>query len=282
MAFEGWNDAADAASGAVAYLSRALRARKVGHLDPEDFYDFTETRPEVRSGGRAGQRIRWPEVRLAAAQVPSGDRDLLLMWGPEPNLRWRSFTAAVLRVARETEVELAVSLGALLADVPHSRPVRVTGAAPNRELAQRLGVQRSKYEGPTGILGVLGEALTGAGIPSVSLWANVPHYVPQSPSPKATLALVERVSRLTDVTVDILELQLAAAAYERQVNELVAADEDVAAYVGRLEDDAAQSEGSSDEAAAEQARVTEPSPREMERLAADVERFLKDQGPSQS
>jgi hypothetical protein len=282
LAFEGWNDAADAASGAVTFLARSVGARAVGHLDPEEFYDFTTVRPEVRPTNRIGRRIRWPRVRIAAARLPDAHRDALLVWGPEPQLRWRTFSASLLGLARELEVEMVVELGAMLADVAHSRPVRVTGSAPTRELTKSLGLLRSRYEGPTGILGVLGDTFDQAGIPTVSLWANVPHYVPQGPSPKATLALVGRVAELLGISPNTLELELAAAAYERQVNELVAADDEVAAYVGHLEDDpddeADELDADRNEADdGDRPRLSEPHPADLERLTSEVERFLRRQ-----
>lgn len=236
VAFGGWNDAADAATGAVEYLVRTWSARVFADIDPEDFFDFTVSRPQIRLEEGLTRRVEWPTTTLAAASVPGTRRDVVLLQGTEPGLRWRHFTQAVVGVAADLGVEMVVGLGALLADVPHTRPVKVTGTALDGGLVARLGLQQSRYEGPTGILGVLHDALRTAHIPSVSLWANVPHYVAQSPSPKATLALVERTAGLLGTRVDVVDLQVATSAYERQINELVAADDDAAAYVARLEE----------------------------------------------
>ena len=266
-AFEGWNDAADGASTAARYLARAWGARPFGAIDPEEFYDFTVTRPQVRLVDGVTRRIDWPEARLAAASLPGKPHDVVFLHAAEPQLRWRTFAATVVGVATALDVELAVTLGALLADVPHTHPVRVTGTAANQQLATRLGLQRSRYEGPTGIVGVLQEALGRAGIASASLWATVPHYVSGTPSPKATLALVERATALLGVAIDTVDLEVAASAYERQVSEVVADDEDMAAYVRRLEDQDSEEE------------VPDvPSPEE---LADEVERFLREQPPTE-
>ena len=266
-AFEGWNDAADAATGAVDYLARSWSAQPFAEIDPEEFYDFTSVRPESRLDETGGRRIEWPGVRFSSASVPRGGRDVILMSGQEPQLKWRSFSAAVADLADDLGVEMVLNLGALLADVAHTRPVRVTGTTAHPELGSELGLGRSGYEGPTGILGVLQDTLGRAGIPAASLWANVPHYVAQSPSPKATLALVERATRLLRANVDVVELQLASAAYDRQVDELVAADEDASAYVARLERDG---EG--------QADLPDMAPLSAEELALEAERFLREQG----
>ncbi|HZD64766.1 MAG TPA: PAC2 family protein, partial [Acidimicrobiales bacterium] len=236
VAFAGWNDAADAATGAADYLAQSWQARTFADLDPEEFFDFTVTRPQIRLEDGLTRRLEWPTTTLAAASVPGADQDLVLLRGPEPGLRWRTYAQAVLGVANDLGVELVVGLGALLADVPHTRPVKVTGTAMDQGLVDRLGLRRSRYEGPTGMLGVLHDAFAGADIPTASLWAAVPHYVAQSPSPKATLALVEHAAALLGTSVDATDLQVAASSYERQVDELVAADEDAAASVARLEE----------------------------------------------
>src|SRR5688572_30483859 len=233
-AFEGWNDAADAASTAVRYLRDRWSARPFATIDHEDFYDFTATRPQVRLVNGLTRRIEWPETELSWASLPGTSREVVILLGHEPQLKWRTFTEQVVSVATELQVELIVILGALLADVPHSRPVRVTGTAADAELVRRLDLGRSTYEGPTGIVGVLHEAFSKSHLPSASLWAAVPHYVAATPSPKASLALVERAVDLLSTTVDTEDLAIAAADYERQVNEVVAADDDVVAYVRRL------------------------------------------------
>ncbi len=264
-AFEGWNDAGDGASAAAGYLARRWNANEFASIDPEEFYDFTSTRPQVRIVGSGSRAIDWPENTFAAASLPDADRDVILLRGVEPQLRWRTFTSLVVDVAQSLGVELLVSLGALLAEVPHTRPVRVTGTAFDRDLAGRLGLQPSRYEGPTGIVGVLSDAFGKAGIPTASLWASVPAYVGSTPSPKATLALVTRVSELLDIAVPTVDLDVAAAAYERQVNEVVAADEDATAYVRSLEE--------FDDAPDDDFDLEEVDP---DSLADEVERFLRD------
>ncbi|MGH9300604.1 MAG: PAC2 family protein, partial [Acidimicrobiales bacterium] len=235
VAFEGWNDAADAASGAARFLSDGWNARPFADIDPEDFYDFTGTRPEVRLVDGMTRHIDWPANELSAASVPGANHDAAFLHGMEPQLKWRTFCHGIVAAAQSLGVEMVISLGALLADVAHTRPVRVTGTAGDQELIARLGLTRSHYEGPTGIIAVLHDAFAQAGIPSASLWAAVPHYVGQTPSPKATLALVERTASLLGTSVNVVELEIASAAYERAVGELVSADDDAQAYVRRLE-----------------------------------------------
>jgi predicted ATP-grasp superfamily ATP-dependent carboligase len=263
-AFEGWNDAGDGASLAVGYLAEAWSARRFATVDPEEFYDFTATRPQVRLGDDGARQIDWPSTELWAAGLPGTGRDVVLLRGVEPQLRWRTFCAAVVGVARTVGAELVVTLGALLADVPHTRPVRVSGMAHDPMLAERLGLHRSTYEGPTGIVGILHDACIRAGLPSASLWASVPHYVSQVPSPKAALALVERSAALVGTRVDPVELRAAALAYVEQVSERVADDEDAAAYVAQLE--------AADDEEQESASAL-PS---GDTLAAEVERFLRE------
>ena len=265
-AFEGWNDAADAASTAVRYLRDRWSARPFATIDHEDFYDFTATRPQVRLVNGLTRRIEWPETELSSAALPGTSRDVVVLLGHEPQLKWRTFTEQIISVASELNVELIVILGALLADVPHSRPVRVTGTAADAELVRRLDLGRSTYEGPTGIVGVLHEAFSKSHLPSASLWAAVPHYVAATPSPKASLALVERAVDLLSTTVDMEDLAIASADYERQVDEVVAADDDVVAYVRRLE-----SSTDDDDAVADLETVSGDA------LAAELERYLREQ-----
>lgn len=264
-AFEGWNDAADAASTAIGHLTTAWKARPFASIDSEDFFDFTLTRPRVRLDEGMVRRIEWPTTELRAAALPELSHDLVLLAGTEPQLRWRTFCSEIVGVMKELGVELMVTLGALLADVAHTQPVRVTGAAADPDLAERLHLSRSRYEGPTGIVGVLGDAAGKAGIPSASLWAAVPHYVGQTPSPKATLALLERTSALLGVPNRPGSLRSEADAYEARVTELVQSDPDIAEYVAQLErdeDEEPQLELSSGDS-----------------LAAEVERFLREHGP---
>ena len=263
-AFEGWNDAADAASSAARYLRDRWSARPFADIDPEEFYDFSSTRPHVRLVDGITRQIDWPSNELSAAELPGTSRDVVVLLGTEPQLRWRTFASEVVGLAGELKIELVVILGALLADVPHTRPVRVTGTAADDELVRRLDLAHSSYEGPTGIVGVLHDAFRRAELPSASLWAAVPHYVAATPSPKASLALIRRTTRLLSTSVATDELESAAADYERQVSEVVASDEDVSAYVSRLE--ASIDEG-------DLADMEMPS---GDALAAELERFLRD------
>jgi predicted ATP-grasp superfamily ATP-dependent carboligase len=234
-AFRGWNDGGQGASLAGAYLARAWAAVEFASIDPESFYDFQATRPMVSLVDGYTRKVEWPENTFLHAPLPGGARDAIILLGVEPNLRWRSFAAQVSGLANELHVELVVTLGSLLADVPHTRPAPVTGSANDRELIERLGLQASRYEGPTGIVGVLHDACMQAGIPSASLWAAVPHYVSLTPSPRAAKALVERLAGLLGADVDTAELDEAADSYAQQVSEAVASDEETSAYVQELE-----------------------------------------------
>lgn len=264
-AFEGWNDAADAASAAARYLSARWGARTFATIDSEEFFDFSSTRPEVRLTDGLAREIVWPSTDISFARVPGGDHDVVFVIGTEPQLRWRTYCDQVMGVARLLEVELIVTLGALLADVSHARPVRITGTAADPDLVKRLSLEHSTYEGPTGILGVLHDAANRAHIQSASLWAAVPHYVAATPSPKATLALVQRATRLLSLSVVTSQLEQEALDYERQVSEVVESDDDVAAYVRRLEEDRDDDDR---------------APLELQTgddLAAELEEFLKEQ-----
>jgi proteasome assembly chaperone (PAC2) family protein len=273
-AFEGWNDAGESATSAVRFLGRTLGARRLAHLDAEEFYDFTVARPHVRLDEGMTRSIEWPDPVIDVGRLDNG-RDVLLLTGIEPALRWRTFTGEVAALAAELGVELALTLGALLADVPHTRPVRVTGTATDADLANELGFTRSRYEGPTGILSVLLAACSDAGIRSASLWATTPHYLRETQSPKAALALVRRVAAMLETSFDTTELEQATVAYERQVDDMLAGEDDVADYVRRLEE-----EGLEDEGDGEAATFDLPS---TEELASEVERFLREQpGPGGS
>jgi predicted ATP-grasp superfamily ATP-dependent carboligase len=234
-AFRGWNDGAQGASLAGGYLAKIWNAQQFASIDPETFYDFQATRPMVSLVDGITRRIDWPENDFYSASPESLDRGALLLLGVEPSLRWKHFTGLVVDLAREHEVELVVTLGALLADVPHTRPSPVTGTATDPELVERLGLQTSRYEGPTGIVGVLHDAFRDASIPSVSLWAAVPHYVSLAPSPRAALALCERLGDPLDTRIETDELSQAVEAYTARVTEAVATDEDTAEYVQELE-----------------------------------------------
>ena len=234
-AFRGWNDGGQGASLAGGFLARTWQARKFADIDPESFFDFQATRPHVSLVDGVTRQIDWPETAFYHARPRRLDRDVVLLLGIAPNVRWRTFTNLVVGQAKELGVELVVTLGALLADVPHTRPSPVTGSASNPELVKELGLSTSRYEGPTGIVGVLHDACHKAGIPSASLWAAVPHYVSLTPSPRAAAALCERLATLLGIRIDTSELQQAADSYEEQVSQAVAADEETAAYVEELE-----------------------------------------------
>jgi predicted ATP-grasp superfamily ATP-dependent carboligase len=233
--FRGWNDGAQGATLAGGYLAKAWGAERFADIDPEDFFDFQATRPQVSLVEGFTRRVQWPETAFYHARIDGADQDAVLLLGIEPNLRWRTFTRLVTNLAKELGVELVVTLGSLLADVPHTRPAPVTGSASDPELVERLGLQASRYEGPTGIVGVLHDGCRSAGIPSVSLWAAVPHYVSLTPSPRAALALCDRLADLLGAEIDTAELAQSVESYVDQVSEAVAADSDTAAYVEELE-----------------------------------------------
>jgi proteasome assembly chaperone (PAC2) family protein len=234
-AFRGWNDGGQGASLAGAYLARAWEGIEFASIDPENFYDFQSTRPTVSLVDGHQRQIEWPENTFMYAPAPGSGRDAIILLGVEPNLRWRTFCEHVTHVATEFGVELVITLGSLLADVPHTRPAPVTGSATDPELIDLLGLQASRYEGPTGVVGVLHDACTQAGISSASLWAAVPHYVSLTPSPRAAKALVDRLADLLEADVDTAELDEAAESYAQQVSEAVASDEETSAYVQDLE-----------------------------------------------
>lgn len=234
-AFEGWGDAGDAASTAARHLRDRLGGTAFADIDPELYFDFSDTRPSVRliPGGR---EIEWPSTEFSAVVVESAPRDLVVLVGIEPQLRWRTFTEQILALIDALDVKMVVALGALIADVVHTRPATIYASGYDTGLNERLDLEPSTYEGPTGIIGVLHDALRRHGVPSLSLWGTVPGYVPGATSPKAALALVERVSRLLELTVPTTALEIGAAAYERQVSELVAENEETRAYVAQLEE----------------------------------------------
>ena len=233
-AFEGWTDAGGSASGAASYLATRWGGQEFADIDAEDFYDFTALRPQVRLRSDTSREIVWPRNRFLSASVP-GSRDVIIMVGTEPHLRWKSFSSCVTSVATEMGVRQVFTLGAMLADVAHTRPVPVRGSTADPRLAGQLGLRRPQYQGPTGIVGVLQDAFGQVSIPVGSLMAQVPHYIPGTPSPKATLAIVERVCDLLSTHVPTEELHRAAATYVTQVDEVVAADDEMAGYVRELE-----------------------------------------------
>ena len=265
-AFRGWNDAGDAASFAAEHLKREWSAEKLASIDPEEFYDFQAVRPHVRLTEGFTREISWPSNELWAARLEGSPHDVIVLIGTEPNNRWKTFSRLVVDIARQNGVKLVVTLGALLADVPHSRPVQITGTAVDTELVNRLHLQRSRYEGPTGIVGVLHDAFSSAGIDSASLWAAVPHYLAVTPNPKAALSLVRKALELVDAPANVDDLERATQVYEQRVTEVVASDDDVQAYVKLLEERA-------DEGAAGSIDSMEiPS---GDALAAELESFLR-------
>jgi predicted ATP-grasp superfamily ATP-dependent carboligase len=259
--FRGWNDGAQGATLAGGYLAKIWEAERFADIDPEGFFDFQSTRPHVSLVDGITRRIQWPETAFYHARIEGLDRDAVLLLGVEPSMRWRTFSGLITGLAKELGVEMVVSLGSLLADVPHSRPAPVTGNASDAELVDKLGLQTSRYEGPTGIVGVLHDACRRVGIPSVSLWAAVPHYVSLTPSPRAALALCERLGELLGTDIDTGELSQAVDGYVEQVSEAVAADAETAAYVEELEQ-----------------RADAIDPEELpsgDALAAELTRFLR-------
>jgi predicted ATP-grasp superfamily ATP-dependent carboligase len=267
-AFQGWNDAGDAASGAVSFLASSLGAQRFARIDSEEFYDFQANRPCIRFGDDERREIVWPTVEISEVHAPRAPRDLVLVQGVEPSMRWRAFSAHIVDLAEALGVQVVVTLGALLGDVPHTHPVSMTGHASDAALSERLGIAPSSYEGPTGIVGVLHSVCTSAGLPSASLWAAVPHYVAAAANPKAALALVRRVEGVVGVSVDVSELESAAADYERQVGLAVQSDPDIQAFVERLEQ-AAESEA-------------HDSPEDVpsgDMIAREFQRFLRQRGP---
>jgi predicted ATP-grasp superfamily ATP-dependent carboligase len=262
-AFRGWNDGAQGASLAASFLAQAWDARRFADVDPEEFFDFQATRPHVVLEGGLTRKINWPETAFYHAAVPGLERDAVLSLGVEPNLRWRTFSDEIVELAQELGVELVVTLGALLADVPHTRPAPVTGSASNPKLVEELGLASSRYEGPTGIVGVLHDSCRRADLPSASLWAAVPHYASLAASPKAALALCERLAGLLGTSFDLTDLERASAAYEAQVSEAVATDDETTAYVQQLEE---RRDALGDE-------LDVPS---GETLAAELTRFLRE------
>jgi proteasome assembly chaperone (PAC2) family protein len=267
-AFKGWNDAGEAASSAVAFMGASLDAARFATIDPEEFVDFQATRPQVKLVEGRTRQVEWPEWEVYEARVPRAPRDLVILTGPEPSYRWRSFCAQVVELAEALGVQMVVTLGALLADVPHSRPVGVTAHASDPALVERLSLQSPTYEGPTGIVGVLQTACAEAGMPAASLWAAVPHYVAVAPNPKGALAILRRLESLVGVTVDASDLESAAVDYERQVTRAVELDPEVQAFVERLERAADAEEGPTDLSQIPSGDV----------LAREFQRFLRQRG----
>ena len=234
-AFEGWNDAGDAASGAVEHLELIWDAQPLRAIDPDDYYDFQVNRPHVSLVDGVTRRVSWPTTRMSVCRPPGAAFDLVLVRGIEPNMRWQAFCDEILDVVRAVDVHVVVTLGALLSDTPHTRATQVTGTSYDQDSAQKYGLERSQYEGPTGIVGVLQDACVTAGIPAISFWAGVPHYVSQPPNPKATLALLHSVEEVLDVPVPLAELPQQADEWQKLVDEMAAEDDEVTEYIRNLE-----------------------------------------------
>lgn len=231
-AFDGWNDAGDAATWAVRHLDQRWEATFFAEIDPESFFDFASVRPVIELDGDS-RKLHWPANHFSSVTIP---RPIILLQGIEPQLRWRTFSEQVMTIAKTFDASMIITLGALLAETPHSRPVTLYGGTSDLDLQERLGLEKSSYEGPTGIVGVLNQAAQQAGIPIASVWAAVPNYVSGASSPKAALALLERLNELLSIPIEVTDLEIAASAYERQINELVAEDTDTANYVRTLEE----------------------------------------------
>jgi predicted ATP-grasp superfamily ATP-dependent carboligase len=268
--FQGWNDAGDAASSATAFLAQALGAERFAQVDTEEFYDFQANRPHVQIDETQARVISWPSVEIMEARAPRAPRDLVIVQGAEPSMRWRTFSALVVDLAEALDVQLVVTLGGLLADVPHSQPVAMTGFASDPAMIERLGLQASRYEGPTGIVGVLHAGCAQAGLPSASIWASVPHYVAAAASPKAALALLRKLELIVGVSVDVSELEQAASEYEHQVGLAVQSDPDIQAFVERLERRAAEE--------SEQSSIAAHDLPSGDLLAREFQRFLRQRG----
>ena len=263
-AFEGWNDAGEAATSAVKYFQDRFDAVKIGTIESEEFFDFTISRPVIEIPDEQ-REIIWPATKIYVAKMFESKNDLVIIRGHEPQLRWRTFTDQIIEIASTIESHMVVTLGSLLTDIPHSRPVKVFGSSDDSDLAQRLNLPPSTYEGPTGIVGVINSVLREKRIPSMSLWAGVPSYVSGANSPKAALALVERLAEVLQIGIACTDLEIASAAYERQINELVAEDMDTSEYVNQLEEDFDN-----------QSEVEEQNSN-PELLVSEVEDFLRNQ-----
>jgi proteasome assembly chaperone (PAC2) family protein len=266
-AFAGWNDGAGAATNALAGIAAALDADPFAHIDPEEFYDFQVNRPTIRLTEGQTREVEWPTNVFLAAEAPGAERDLALLSGIEPNNRWRGYTEAILACAERIGVEMVVTLGALIADVPHTRPVPITGLASDPELVERLNLSRSNYEGPTGIVGVLHDACRQRGLVSASLWAAIPHYVATVPNPKAALALLRRLEGFTGVALEASELEESAGDYEQQIDRAVEANPEISQLVRQLEE--AQEEAELDLGGEVPSGDT---------LAREFQRFLRQRG----
>ena len=262
-AFEGWNDAGDAATGAVEHLELIWDASPLAALDPDDYYDFQVNRPTVTHVDGVSRRIEWPTTRISVARPSDSARDIVLLRGIEPNMRWRGFCEELIELCKELDVSTVITLGALLADTPHTLPVPVTGTSYDSESAKRWGLETSRYEGPTGIVGVFQNACVQAGLPAVSFWAAVPHYVSQPPAPNATVALLQRVEEVLEVSVPLGALPEQGEEWVRTVSEMASEDDEVVEYVRALEEKASQ---------------IDLSQASGDAIAKDFERYLRRRG----
>ena len=266
-AFGGWNDAGDAASTAVEHLSLTWEATDLYDIDPDDYYDYQSSRPTVRQNGGVMRRLEWPSTGISFCRVPAATSDLVLVLGVEPNFRWRSFCQEIIDMAFALNVERVVTLGSLLADTPHTRPVPITGSAYSTEAVKKYGLTESKYEGPTGITGVLNQMFIQAGVPAISLWASVPHYLGHPPNPKATLALLHRLEEIIETPIPLGMLPEQAQEWEESISDMLSDDEDMAAYVRELEE--REDSGADDDATDPLTEV------DGDTLAAEFERYLR-------
>jgi len=276
MAFGGWNDAAEAATTAARYLASTFHAEKFAEIDPEEFYHFGLTRPNVRfkAGSETERELLWPATEFSVAQSPDLARDLVIAAAAEPHLRWKTYCGVVLELARRCETTLVLTLGALLAEVPHTRPVRLSGGASDPELAAMLGIRPTRYEGPTGIVGVLNTICREQGMPTASLWANVPHYISGIENPKAALALVRRVLALLNASADLGDLEEASRQFDQNLKEIVSQNTKIAGYVSKLESRDREEERA-EQAPARPASDLPPA----SELVAEIEQFLRQQRP---
>ncbi|MGI8844560.1 MAG: PAC2 family protein [Thermoleophilaceae bacterium] len=269
-AFQGWNDAGDAATAATEFIEARFEHSEVARIDPDEFVDFTSTRPDVRLVDGHMREIEWPATTITAAHIPGSERDLVVLQAVEPAMRWRRYCDAVVEAATALDASMVITLGSLLADVPHSRAVSISGIGSDGAVVDRLGFDHTSYEGPTGIVGVLQHACASAGFDSLSLWASVPHYVAATPNPKVALALVRAFEGAAGVVIDATELESAAEDYERQVSAAVASDPEVKAFVERLE--------SAMDEVTEEADPPENLP-SADAIASDFQKFLRQKGP---
>jgi proteasome assembly chaperone (PAC2) family protein len=272
-AFSGWNDAAESATTAARYLATTFNARKFAEIDAEEFYHFGLSRPTVRfqAGSETEREVIWPTMEFSVAQPNSLERDLIIGVAAEPHLKWKTYCAAIIELARRCDATLVLTLGALLAEVPHTRPVRLSGGAADPELARLLGIKPTRYEGPTGIVGVLNTACRDSGLPTASLWANVPHYISGIENPKAALALVRRVLLLLNVTADLSDLEDAGRQFDQNLTEIVAQNDKIAGYIRKLESRDVEEEPATPAGTSDLPPASE--------LVEEIEQFLRQQRP---